>query len=492
MNKLIKFFIALLPFILVFLASLYQSADPDLGWHLKYGEYFFKFHQVLKTNIFSTEMANYHWVNSSWATDLVTFLTYNSLNFLGLTLLGAVVVTLTFFILSQAFKLTIWDQVLIFPLLLYLESPLNSISFRGQQLSLLFMAVLLLVLAKFQDNFEEDQPGAPKRLLWLLPLFILWSNFHGEFLLGLGLLLAWFIFFLITQYLFKSELRTKLSKKSFILILIFPGCILATLVNPFGVGIYTEALRHFGNPWQQYVSEWLPFYSNSLLWWINILFGFFMFYCAIFIFFGNNLKQKLPFMGIFIIIFIFSLLMRRYAWPAYYLAIPLILPTTKLFKPGKKELYIGLSALLLLISFFIIWQKKYPLSQFTDMNWTIYCQNYLGCSDKAAQFLSTLNSTEQSRLTFYDFGGWLIWNYPQIKPSIDGRMHLWQDDKTGENAFAKYYPIEQNWQDINETAYSLVFMNTTKPVYNRLIELTKEKKWQLLYQDSAAAIFARL
>ena len=54
----------------VFIFSINLPTDPDLGWHLKYGQYFFKTGEILRENIFSTMMPYYNWVNHSWASDV--------------------------------------------------------------------------------------------------------------------------------------------------------------------------------------------------------------------------------------------------------------------------------------------------------------------------------------------------------------------------------------------------------------------------------------
>ena len=98
-NKLLN----LLPYLSVFIASLYQPWDADLGWHLKYGEYFFQHGQILKENIFSTEMAGYYWPNTGWLSDLLTYQIFNGGGFLGLTIAAALVVTLTFWFFAKAY-----------------------------------------------------------------------------------------------------------------------------------------------------------------------------------------------------------------------------------------------------------------------------------------------------------------------------------------------------------------------------------------------------
>ena len=74
---IVNFFIRnYLPYLTIFLLSLNPLSDSDFGWHLKYGEYFFKTGQILRKNVFSLEMPDYRWVNSSWLTDVVTYYIY--------------------------------------------------------------------------------------------------------------------------------------------------------------------------------------------------------------------------------------------------------------------------------------------------------------------------------------------------------------------------------------------------------------------------------
>ena len=90
----------------------------------------------------------------------------------------------------------------------------------------------------------------------------------------------------------------------------------------------------------------------------------------------------------------------------------------------------------------------------------------------------------------YNWGGWMIWNYPEIKPTIDGRMHLWKDAK-GYSGFEDYYGYEQNFKDINDSPYNVILMSPGKPVYKRLLELNRLGAWRLVYQDNNAGVFVR-
>ncbi|MBI3443613.1 hypothetical protein HY008_03000 [Candidatus Woesebacteria bacterium] len=478
-----QYFFLLFPFIVVFNATLYNSADSDLGWHLKYGEYFFKHGSVLRDNIFSTSMISYHWINHSWATDLITYLAFKNFGFLGLTILGGLIIALTFYFFSQAAKLSFWGKALVFPVLIYFETPLNIVSFRTQLLSLLGIGILYYLISRFEQ-------GERKFLFFTIPLFFVWANIHGGFVLGMLIFFAWIWLYLIQQFFLikKTNSSEKVKTVKFLAILFLCG-LLVTLINPFGVGIYSETLHHFDKTWQQYIIEWLPFDKFSQLWWQLIIWGGFLAAAITAIFKKKLFRAKFPYIAIALIFFLLSFWMRRYAWPMYYLSIPVLQPLTELVGFKNSKLNILVSSTILILFYSLITFAKNPREQFLAMNWNRYCRQYVSCSAKAAEYIINHRLTDRL-LTFYNWGGWLIWNYPQIKPSIDGRMPAWIDDR-GYSAFVDYYAYEQNWQDIDNSGFDVVFMTPKKMLYNRLLELVKEDKWQLVYKDAYSGVFVR-
>jgi len=492
-NLLKIYFISFFPYLIVFVISLYNPADSDLGWHLKYGEYFFKNHQILRENIFSTEMPGYKWVNSSWATDLVTYSLYNEGSFLGLSLAGALIVTLTFYFFSKAANLSFWEQVFLFPILAYLEQPLVMVSFRGHLLSLLFLGILYFLLTQFMK-------GKRWWLYLAVPLFTLWSNFHGEFILGLGLFFIWIVLY-VTCHSGLSRIRMGFwSRPDQIgtpqndarwkfLFGMFILSFFATLINPFSIGIYQETFRHFGNPFQQYIVEWLPFDTYSLLWWNLEGWGIFLAINIFIIIKQKKITKNLPYIVSTATLFALSLSIRRYAWPMFLVSLPLAKNILCLIKPKEEKLQFVITAPLFILFYILIIYIRNPLADLKTMSWDTYCKRYLLCSPNSAQFLIG-NGLTNNLLTFYSWGGWLIANYPQIKPSIDGRMHLWQD-KTGYSAFAYYYPLEQAWKNVDESKYDTVYMPPTKPIYKKMKELVREGKWVMVYEDNFAGIFVR-
>src|SRR5882724_587852 len=483
MKRIFFKILALLPYCFVFLASLAFSTDPDLGWHLKYGEYFFQHGSVLRDNTFSVMMPQFHWANVSWGTDLLTYAVYHSGGFGGLTILGSIVVTATFFFFSKAATLSVWDEAFLFPLLLYLEKPLNVVSFRGQQISLLFLGILIYLM-----RLSEKKP---KLLYFTIPLFLLWVNLHGEFFLGLALFAIWIGLTVLQKYFFIYQRNfEKIFPDIKFLGSIFILSFLVTIINPFGIGMHLDPIGHLGSPILKDVAEYLSFPMLSQPWWNQVTVATLLALSLLFFYFQGKLQSKLPFLGGAIVLYMLSFEVRRYAWPAYYLIFPFLQPLSQIFRPDSKKFTTIVSTVLLLGLLTITFVGNYPYSKFLHYSWSSYCpQNNIGCSAKSAEFLKQHHLTNHL-FSLYGWGGWLIWNYPEIKPTIDGRMHIWVDDK-GYSAFADYYGYEQNMKDIDKSNYDVVYMSPDKPNYDHMKDLVKMGKWKIIYQDNFSGIFVR-
>ena len=124
------------------------------------------------------------------------------------------------------------------------------------------------------------------------------------------------------------------------------------------------------------------------------------------------------------------------------------------------------------------------------MNWDTYCSQYAACSKGAVEYLNN-HPPKGKYLTMYNWGGYMIWNSPKVKPSVDGRMSFWKEGNTP-SAFEIYYPLEQNNRDIQYSAYDTVMISNTKELYNRLLELVRAGKWKMVYHDKYGGVFERV
>lgn len=470
---LVKQFLYITPYIFVFIAVLSLVADPDLGWHLKYGEYVLAEHKIVESNVLSSSMPSYLWINSGWGGDVILFLIFQHFGFWGLSIAGALLTTATFYLFSRSGNLTPVMNAIAFPLILYLLSPLVQTALKGHLMSLFLFGLLYLLLSRFsfKKNFH--------RVYFFLPLlFFLWANVHQESLLGVGFFALW-VFLKVLMF------RAHVLK----LLILFVVCVAASLINPFGVGIYTIALNHLGDPLLKNVSEYIPFQLFSYLWWIQIALLLIV-VCALLFNYKRKKNEQIFFTGVtLLLLLVFSFEIKRFVWPAYYLLIPFIglTYTAKEFGLEKYKLYFFIP--LVILTFFSINQKMGIFQ--SGNNWTTYCKNQaVPCSEKAAEFL-TQNYSGQLIYTYYDWGGWLIWNYPRIKPSVDGRMHLWRDEN-GFSAVEQQGKYESGELDITNSHYNIVFIPLLKgPLFYRLDELIRGREWSLEYMDKTSAIIVR-
>ncbi len=481
------FFTKIFPYIFIFITSIYQPTDADLGWHLKYGEYFYQHLRPLTQNIYSTMMPGYHWANSSWIMDILSYTVFKLGGFVALSLTSAAVVTITFFFISKAFKLRFIEEAVFFPILLYLLLPVNNVSLRGQQMSLLFMAILLFLL----ETKGKTLPVKNVKRFFLIPfLFFVWVNTHGEFLLGLGVLGLYAGGDTLQDVLKEvknagSFLPIFFQKLKFWTILI-TASILATFIDPFGFSIYKEALTHVGNSDLKYIAEYLPFEDLSNGWRYMFITGSLLSFAVVIFFFSEKILKKIPVILIVFSLFVLAIIVKRFAWPFYYTTPALF---TAYFSFQKKDgfwsKFIGIVFILSVLGFSL--SQNNPIAVFKNANWETYCIE-IDCTSSSAEFLKK-NPVKTPLWTNYNWGGYLIWNYPEVKPAIDGRMHLWRDEN-GYSAFDEYYALESGG-NIDKSRFNSAYVWKQKEIYNTLVFLERQGKWKRIYEDRSAVIFVR-
>lgn len=477
LRRLLTFIVLLLPYIFIFLGSIAHPVDFDQGWHLKFGQEFVEQGKFSYTNTWSSEMEGYKWFNSSWLLDIYRYVLYQAGGFLFLMLNGSVIVTLLFFIVSRTYKLSLFHKSLIFPLLLFVEDPINSHSLRGQQVSLLFITVVYMVIWRFQKK-----PG--KILYILIPFFLLWTNLHAQFLLGLGILGLWAILYTLLHFNMGIKNITK-----YIAIPITLSCLI-TLINPYGYHIYLESIAHFGNPALKYITEFAQLNIQSDTF-INYLFwGFGIIVSVGVVIKTKRLREFIPFFVITTLLYGLAFLSGRFIWSMYVSSIPMLVLLVSLFKIKNKEMEntVGLSIFLGLILYLIF--AVLPERKLGNLTWDSYCE-FASCSQKGAQILT--NEYPGKRIfTDYNLGGWLIWNYPKIKPSMDGRMPIWED-YAGRNAFEEYYKIESGHVDPDTTPYTIFFINNNRNLSVVLNDKVVYKKtWRIVFRDDKNTIYEKM
>lgn len=450
-------------FLLLFGSFLIYSLplDPDLGWHLAYGKHFVETGQILKDNTFSYVMTDYKWANSYWISEVILYLINLIFGFENISLvLGFVYCLFVIYFFRNSHFLTKF-------LIIFCTTILMSnyyVTVRPIFFSCIFLLLLISTLLK------------GTRSIYFLPiLFFLWANFHADFVLGM------FIFF---AYLVNTFFFAKEKFKETFVVFILSG--LATAINPYGLDLWWTLLKE-NNAFQFYnISEWLPFEDRTptqifytvlagILLGVSFLsvnkFGYwYIFLCLFFYILGF---RSVYFLRIFIFLSVFS-----------FVNVESFLKQNNFnIKHKYINLFIGSVLFLMFVSAF----QKFDLGYSkTSSLYNLYQSGNLPIG--AVQYIRE-NSISDRIVNNYNWGGFLIWNLPEHKTFIDGRMASWKTES--HHIFFDYISFyrepEKNMDKfdyyVSQYKPKYVLENKDSKLAKYLIEIRGKK---IIYEDSVS------
>ena len=186
---------------------------------------------------------------------------FNFINFIGLHLFFLfLLILIVFFTFKRNINLlgkqSIFQIGVVIWLFLGLLASRPHLGIRVQEFALLGLSILLWLFSLHKkENFRN--------YFWYLPLiFFFWANIHGSFILGLFLLVAYCFYIFISPFfkyldhwqLFKIDNFNNKFKKQ--LLIITTLSFLATLINPYGLGLYSFLGTYTNTIYMSYIREW--------------------------------------------------------------------------------------------------------------------------------------------------------------------------------------------------------------------------------------------
>lgn len=199
-------------------------SSVDLTYHLRIGQLILRQGAIPRTDPLTFTAAGMPWVDQQWGAQLVLWGAWRGGGWLGLATLRAVLVGTTLALVLAACRaagarvrtaalLTLGAGV----------ATLGGLQLRPQLFGLvLFAAILALV---------EGRRDRRRRLWWAVPIAAAWANLHGSFVLAPVVVgLAW---------LEDAAARRPGHRRT---LAVAAAVGLATLVNPFGIGVWAYAL----------------------------------------------------------------------------------------------------------------------------------------------------------------------------------------------------------------------------------------------------------
>jgi hypothetical protein len=455
--------------------------DEDLGFHLRTGQWIVHQGRVPQTDPFSQhgQETGQPWIAYSWLFDVAVHGFHRMLGYPGIVLFR---VFLLFAVLA-AFHRLIGKREERF----LVAAALTGVAFfslrplaseRPWLLSILFSTLTL-------DALLDLAQGKRSRAVWLLPVgFALWANVHIQFVVGL-LLLGLACVGPIGDWLLgrTGPVLPAGSRGWWRLVGLTLCCLGATLVNPYGVGIYRVVadyathqapLRHvaelkaleFRDPWD---------------WCAPLLGGLAAFSLG---------KRRWSCFEVLLLAAAgwFSFRMRRDLWILVSASLGLLVTAPKssagalTFLPSRRQGLLVAAALCVIVGLF--WKVRLPSA-------SVRAQLEKEYPVRAVAHVRALLQERGQPVRLYnhfDWGGYLMWELPELPVALDGRTNVHGD--------ARITRMVVTWQglagwdrDPELTGADVVIGQAWAPLVS-LLRL--DERFQLAYEDETAVVFYRM
>lgn len=230
-----------LSFYLFFITLFNRSlADYDLWGYLSFGHVFWEEGFFPYQDVFAYTPTNPLWVYHEWLTGVVFWELIKYLGPASLQLLRYILAVLTIYLIySTALKRggsLFYIIITLIPSMLVISFGYNPVR---AQIFTFFFFILTLYLLEY-----SKKTGNGTVLRWLPLIQIVWCNFHGGFISGLGLI-------------FLYAMGECLARKKIAISYLKWGIIasIATLINPYGIKYWIYTIQAVSMPRPE-ITEW--------------------------------------------------------------------------------------------------------------------------------------------------------------------------------------------------------------------------------------------
>jgi hypothetical protein len=458
----------------VFRAARQSIADPDLWWHLKNAQYLFTTGRLPLTDTYSFTAAGSAWTPHAWIAEIPFYLGFRIAGLSGVfvvyLVLSEAIVLGTFYLAYRASK----DIKNSFVVAVFAVA-LMTVSIGPR--TLLFGWLYLILLLLFLKGISE---GKNRYYFFLPPLFCLWINTHASWLTGL---VVFGVFFasglvegswgLIDAKKWSPEVRRNL----FICGVLSVG---ALFINPTGYRAVAWPLGIFHpNPLSVgvgYITELRSIDFHSLLG--KIMLGFLL--VVVLTNLLSSRRWKLNDVGLLLLALYFSLTYTRLVFFAAIIITPLLAERIKIlphYQQHKEKAWLNAVILLVVIGgMFAGWPRPGELQDKVAAMFPVKASDYLKAHSVRGRVFNE-----------YIWGGYLIWNNPDLPVFIDGRGDIF--DAKG---------IFRDYVDANELRNTFAIFDKygidyiLYPSNSPLSEMLKNTAgWKLEYSDEVSCLYHR-
>jgi len=238
------FFIAILGWVFMSSSAGWQGllVDGDVGWHIRTGEYILNHHAVPHYDLYSFSKPNAPWYAWEWLTDVIDGSLYRLAGLKGVVLLAGVVIAL---FATTLIRRMVWRSTHLFVAVVIALMAVGAASIHFLARPHIF-TMLLLSISVWMIEADRREPS--RRIWWLVPITMVWTNLHGGFLALIAVLGLTALGMGIESWMSRGGWRAALHGASRYGMLT-AACAAATLVNPYGYGLHVHVLEYLRSDW---------------------------------------------------------------------------------------------------------------------------------------------------------------------------------------------------------------------------------------------------
>jgi hypothetical protein len=212
--------------------------DGDVGWHIRTGQYILDHHAVPRHDLYSFSKPDAPWYAWEWLTDVIDGSLHRLAGLKGIVLLAGVVIA-TF--ATTLIRRMVWRETHLFVAMVVALVGVGSASIHFLARPHVFTLLLLSISVWM---IEADRKQASRRIWWLIPMTVVWTNLHGGFLAliaTLGLAAAG-----TAVEAWTGRAQWTLAIRYGILT---AACAAASLVNPYGYHLHQHVGEYLRSDW---------------------------------------------------------------------------------------------------------------------------------------------------------------------------------------------------------------------------------------------------
>jgi hypothetical protein len=446
-------------------------ADPDIWWHLRNAEVLVKTHAVVHQDFYSFTATGSRWINESWLGELPYYFGWKWLGIRGIYLVMLLEVELILIGVYGLAYLSCRNVKAAF-LTGWLALWLATVSFGPRTLLAGWMCMVaeLFILTQFK---------AGKDWAWLLPpLFVLWVNLHGTWLIGMVLFGMFCAAGLLQGSWGRVEARRWTPTQMRKLVLVGSLSVAGLFLNPY---TYHSVLYPFDMAFRQklnvnHVDEWMSLDFHSVRG--KILFA--MLAATIVLALVRKRRWMLDEVAFVLLGFYAAMTYSRFLFLAAIVLTPILAKELDFFPPYRAENDKTWLNAVLIVGILAACVWRFPSRDFL-MRETV--------RDYPVKALSYLKAFHPQGRVFNEFlwGGYLIWNVRDIPVFIDSRIDIYEY----KGVFADYLDamgLKNTLEILDKYHIRYVLYKRESPVAYLLMH---NSGWKTRYQDGTTVLLER-